>query len=74
MGALGALAALLLALFPLGWLASRADRDERFAKRLAGVVALAIFATLVVSIARGDLLRFAPGAQDMTPEEAGGLR
>lgn len=69
MDALAPILILMACLVPAGWLAHRADRDERFAKRLAAAVVAAIIITLAFAIARGELLRFAPGASDSGVED-----
>lgn len=48
----------------VGAIAARAERNEALAKRVAGVAFLIVLAVLVLTIARGELLRFSPAASD----------
>jgi len=49
------------------------ERDERLFKRFAAALAIAVACTLVFAMVRGDLLRYAPGAQDVDAESGGPL-
>lgn len=51
----------------------RSARDERLFKRFAAALAIAVACTLVFAMVRGDLLRYAPGAQDVDAESGGPL-
>lgn len=51
----------LAAVVPVGWLAARVRRNPTLGRRLGAVVAIVILTTLIITIARGELLRFTPG-------------
>lgn len=74
MSALWPVLMLVAAVFPLGWVAARANHDRRFAMRLAAGVAMIIAITLIVSIARGELLRFAPDAAENDTDSLPSIR
>lgn len=57
----------------VGAIASRAEGNERVAKRLAAIVFTIIVASFAISVARGDFLRLAPGGADGEADEQGAL-
>lgn len=74
MSGLWPVAAILLGVIPIGWLAARADRSERFARRIGAVILAVLLVGLAISIGRGELLRFAAGADDSDGGSAPGIR
>lgn len=74
MEAFARLGMMMALLITVGIFASRCARDERLFKRAAAILFAAILLTLAFAVVRGDLLRYAPGAQDMDGDSGGSFR
>ena len=51
----------LAAVVPLGWIAMRVRRNPALGRRLGGAIFVIILFTLLLTIAQGQFMRFAPG-------------
>ena len=74
MGALTHIAGLMVLIIAVGIFASYCAQDERRLKRAAALAFIAILLTLAFAVVRGDLFRYAPGAQEMDSDSGGSFR
>lgn len=54
----------MLGVTAVGWLANRCNRNPKLLFRLGFAVVVCLSLAMIISIARGDLFRLAPGGQD----------
>lgn len=65
MATLGQLGIVFCLIVAVGIFASRCAEDERLLKRFAAIAVSFIILALALAMVRGELFRYAPGAQDL---------